>query len=448
MICNMNNMSGSSAANMLFVASCILTALVIVARPSTSSPSAQSSPAASAASLSPYMRGTSLHSNIDRRILDSVKISDVCTGLPKKDCKDHPLCKYKKSGSYCYSKPVRKSSGKLKTQDEVLDDSNVLPGNANSTTALPETSAKPVKYWSRSMDGAHECVYSSLYPNSYLHSQPVILFDTYEECCSAFREVYPDAQVCVQESVSLFEAVEPATNTSIPEDLDTETNTTAEEQSPANTTYTSSQGTNASEGEKSFTEDTSQVQEYPEFLPLEPNGVLSDLPWDFGSPPQWQIDPNMSVSPIDHHPILEWDAHWLEEPYNTERVSFTDHSITNIPAVGLGSYSDLTLKISVPEWASLRCLAHIDTAMPFENFSLIVNGMRRRQWFHGGDDSRYDGWVEILTGFHKGDVTIVFRVQNTDHYAHFDRNGGYGDYGTGHVWLDQCQIVSHMELDV
>jgi len=127
-----------------------------------------------------------------------------------------------------------------------------------------------------------------------------------------------------------------------------------------------------------------------------------------------------------------------------DTVSFTDFphaaTLTNIPATGLGATSDLVLKINdVRNLAIMRCTVVIDISMPFESFSLHVNGGQRNTYFQ-----EVEGVIEITTAFHSGNNTIVFRVENSDTDAGFDRTiDSENSYGSGHVWLDNCQITSH-----
>ena len=82
---------------------------------------------------------------------------------------------------------------------------------------------------------------------------------------------------------------------------------------------------------------------------------IVDFPWDFGNPPQWKVGKMLtSLS--------------------------ARGTLTNIPHnYGPNVTSDLTLRLNVTSGssASLECLAMIDTSMPFEYFSLRVDGQPR-----------------------------------------------------------------------
>lgn len=171
------------------------------------------------------------------------------------------------------------------------------------------------------------------------------------------------------------------------------------------------------------------------FYRLGQDEVLSEIPWDFGSPAQWRIDEDVSVSEEDAH-LLEWDAFWLgTTSHNSELLSFTNYSITNIPVEDEGASSNVTLRIHVPDKATLRCLALVDVHMPFDKFKFVVNGYSRHEYH---DTRITDGWTEIKTGFRPGNNTIVFSVENGLYIPNIERFAG-----SGRVWLDQCQIVSH-----
>jgi hypothetical protein len=75
--------------------------------------------------------------------------------------------------------------------------------------------------------------------------------------------------------------------------------------------------------------------------------LVTEVPWDLGSPARWRADRNVSS-------LSTGDA--------------SSASVTNVPVEGIGASSDLTLRMHVPGRATLRCLALVDTHMPFDNF--------------------------------------------------------------------------------
>lgn len=156
-----------------------------------------------------------------------------------------------------------------------------------------------------------------------------------------------------------------------------------------------------------------------EFVSLGPRtidnfeGNVRGLPFDFGSPnnPQWTLNATVSRSGTQ--------------------------SITNIPMDGLGATADLTLKISVAHPSRLQCEVMIDTSMPYELFYLEVNGVRRNT-YHKPDQRR---WFTLLTGLEPGKNKIVFRVENAD-FENGIPERVKERFGTGRVWLDDCEVSS------
>ena len=145
---------------------------------------------------------------------------------------------------------------------------------------------------------------------------------------------------------------------------------------------------------------------------------IVDFPWDFGNPPQWKVGKMLtSLS--------------------------TRGTLTNIPHnYGPNVTSDLTLRLNVTSGssASLECLAMIDTSMPFEYFSLRVDGQPRHVWYEELNDI-----TQIATTFGPGKHTIVFRVHTASFDPGFNRTEHGHSYGNGQVWLDRCQITIHFE---
>ncbi|KAL7539460.1 hypothetical protein ACHAXR_009304 [Thalassiosira sp. AJA248-18] len=154
------------------------------------------------------------------------------------------------------------------------------------------------------------------------------------------------------------------------------------------------------------------------FFPIEPltDYASADLPWDMGV--QWRLD-------------------------DTVKATEGSSSITNIPLRGYppGTKADLALRIDVPEnsRATLHCVAKIDTHMPFDTFSVLVDGIEKSVY-----NAAEDGWTEVVRGFVPGEHSIIFRVQNSFIETGFDREDSGGAHGSGHVWLDDCKIISHL----
>merc|ERR1739845_96770 len=130
------------------------------------------------------------------------------------------------------------------------------------------------------------------------------------------------------------------------------------------------------------------------------------LPFDFGSPPQWELEAST-------------------------------HSLTNKPIAGLGATTDLTLRIHVVETSStIRCTARVETSMPFELFMSIVNGEQRNAF-----DRVHQGVLVVSTIISQGENTVVFRIENAEFDSGLERIDG-DQFGTGRVWLEQCEISS------
>ena len=138
------------------------------------------------------------------------------------------------------------------------------------------------------------------------------------------------------------------------------------------------------------------------------------LPFDFGSPSQWERD------------------------FSSNSQAGT-HSLTNILTAGLGATADLILRIHVDNPSTMSCTARVDTSMPFELFIVMVNGVQRNMYHQ-----MQEGWVTISTSIGLGDHTVVFRVMNAEFNHGMER--GVSGFGTGRVWLDDCAVSSYMGL--
>lgn len=138
-------------------------------------------------------------------------------------------------------------------------------------------------------------------------------------------------------------------------------------------------------------------------------GALAGL-YDVGTPAQWELSNTTSYP--------------------------GGHSITNIiPTLprAPGMTSDLTIKITVTHHSTLRCMGKIDTSMPFDFFTLTINGQQRNSYH-----TKLDGWIQIVDRISPGENTIVFRVENSEDSYGFNRTEEY--FGGGHVYLDDCEI--------
>lgn len=130
---------------------------------------------------------------------------------------------------------------------------------------------------------------------------------------------------------------------------------------------------------------------------------------------------------------------WILGGWKIENTKAFDgmFSITNIPvpSTELGAVSTLMTKIDMSASANLACKVYIDISMPFDRFSFHVNG-EQRNVFHRPENE----WITITSGIAPGSNTIEFQVTKGDMDPGFDRDSTDGRYGTGHVYVDQCNI--------
>jgi len=133
------------------------------------------------------------------------------------------------------------------------------------------------------------------------------------------------------------------------------------------------------------------------------------MPWDFGDPPEWEIDDSMAHSGY--------------------------HSVTNIPSKVELATRTLTLKLDLAAASTITCKMMVDISMPFDRFSVFLNGRIRSNIYQGKDE-----WSDLLVGLAPGENTIQFVVTNGDLFPKFDREAERESYGSGHVWLDDCAI--------
>lgn len=131
------------------------------------------------------------------------------------------------------------------------------------------------------------------------------------------------------------------------------------------------------------------------------------LPWVLGTPPEWEID---------------------------ENVAFTGtKSMRNIPALEVSAVRSLNLHTNLSTASTLSCKLKLDISMPFDRFSLVVNGVVRMMYLQ-----HEDNWATLTTVINPGENTIEFTVTNSDMFP-FDRST-QAMFGTGHVWLDACTL--------
>lgn len=133
------------------------------------------------------------------------------------------------------------------------------------------------------------------------------------------------------------------------------------------------------------------------------------MPWDFGDPPEWEIDDSMAFSGY--------------------------HSLTNIRSNDELATRTLTLKLDMSAASTITCKMKVDISMPFDRFSVALNGRIRSNFYQGKDE-----WSDLLVALSPGENTIQFIVTNGDLFPKFDRETERETYGSGHVWLDDCVL--------
>ena len=133
------------------------------------------------------------------------------------------------------------------------------------------------------------------------------------------------------------------------------------------------------------------------------------LPFDVGSPPQWELEVG-------------------------------SQSLTNIPVDGLSATADLTLRFHVDSPSRLSCTVHVNTSMPFDMFMLMVNGDQQKTYYMGHQEL-----VTVSTGFGPGKHTVVFRVMNSQ-FDPPEMDRVINQFGTGRVRLHDCEISSVLDF--
>lgn len=135
----------------------------------------------------------------------------------------------------------------------------------------------------------------------------------------------------------------------------------------------------------------------------------SSFPWKMGNPPQWEVTNKQSASGT--------------------------HSIVNIPTKsygsGTGSSSTLTLNVNLSQSSRFKCNCLVETRMPFDWFSLRVNGKVKYPYYTTSGQ-----WTTFGTVLAAGENLIELVVENGPTNPNFDRI--IEEYGSGYVWLDDC----------
>ena len=137
----------------------------------------------------------------------------------------------------------------------------------------------------------------------------------------------------------------------------------------------------------------------------------SSFPWNTGDPPQWAI---------------ETDTMTGEKTMVSEKVIVGDP---------IHDKSILSLKTTFTFKTRFKCDAKVDTMMPFDWFSLRVNGSVKYPYYSSSGGK----WISFGTKIDPGDNLIELVVEAAGAKPSFSRYSGLG-YGSGYVWLDNCLI--------
>ena len=136
------------------------------------------------------------------------------------------------------------------------------------------------------------------------------------------------------------------------------------------------------------------------------------LPWIVGNPPQWIITDEESVSGT--------------------------HSIVNVLATWDGTKKGLrtlTLKTNLSQSTKFKCNVKVDTMMPFDWFSLRVDGNVKYPFYSSSNGK----WNQLSSVLSAGEHVVELVVENGPTPPAFDRSSGL-TYGSGYVWLDDCRL--------
>lgn len=139
---------------------------------------------------------------------------------------------------------------------------------------------------------------------------------------------------------------------------------------------------------------------------------LSSFPWNIGDPPEWEI---------------------------TTLGSETGNAMVSVAVAAddpsKKKTSTITLKTSFDRDARLRCNAKVDTMMPFDWFSLRINGAVEYPYYATSSGK----WISFGGKLEAGENLIEMVVEAGPTSPSFSRNSSLG-YGSGYVWLDECSL--------
>ena len=110
-------------------------------------------------------------------------------------------------------------------------------------------------------------------------------------------------------------------------------------------------------------------------------------------------------------------------------------SIVNIPSKSTSAEVDLVLRITTTGSGTLTCSAKVDIGMPFDRFSLHVNGQQRNTYFRPEAQIR-----DLSADISPGENEVIFRITNGHMFPQFSRLNDASAYGTGYVHIDDCNL--------
>jgi hypothetical protein len=131
----------------------------------------------------------------------------------------------------------------------------------------------------------------------------------------------------------------------------------------------------------------------------------SSFPWNMGNPPEWELVDNAMVSiPVS-----------IDDPAKKT--------------------STLSLKTSFATDTKFKCKVKVDTMMPFDWFSLRINGKVKYPYYASSNGE----WTSFGGSLKSGENLIEMVVEAGPSKPAFGRNSGLG-YGSGLVFLDDCSL--------
>ena len=110
-------------------------------------------------------------------------------------------------------------------------------------------------------------------------------------------------------------------------------------------------------------------------------------------------------------------------------------SIVNIPNELTSVETDLALRITTTSPGALTCSVKVDIGMPFDRFSLHVNGQQRHTYFRPETQI-----LSLRAGILPGENEVIFRITNGRMFPQFERTRDVSVYGTGYVHIDDCNL--------